>query len=85
MDESGAGGLDDGDDAGSASNSPNLDSSMVDPQGRRASDVFNKAEELKSANKNKGRKRQAEDGQPLLVRPLPVLPLLQRPLPVWLG
>jgi len=66
MDDSGAGGLDDGDEAGSASNSPNLDSSMVDPQGRRASDVFKQAEELKSA-KNKGRKRQAEDGKPMLV------------------
>jgi maltooligosyltrehalose synthase len=66
MDDSGAGGLDDGDEAGSASSSPNLDSSMVDPQGRRASDVFKQAEELKSA-KNKGRKRQAEDGKPMLV------------------
>ena len=30
--------------------SPNLDSSMVDPVGRRASDVFRKAEELRHAS-----------------------------------
>ena len=30
--------------------SPNLESSMVDPVGRRASDVFRKAEELRHAS-----------------------------------
>ena len=47
-----AGDVDAGDvDAGeSVSGSPNLDSSMVDPVGRRASDVFRKAEELRHAS-----------------------------------
>jgi len=40
---------------------------MVDPGGRRASEVFQKAEELKSAKKEKSRKRQAEDGRMPLV------------------
>lgn len=55
------------DDGASAAGSPNLDSSMVDPGGRRASEVFQKAEELKSAKKEKSRKRQAEDGRMPLV------------------
>ena len=53
----GGGDADEGDvdagdvDAGEAvPGSPNLDSSMVDPVGRRASDVFRKAEELRHAS-----------------------------------
>ncbi len=48
----GGGDADEGDvDAGEAvPGSPHLDSSMVDPVGRRASDVFRKAEELRHAS-----------------------------------
>jgi len=67
--DSGAGDLEDEGDSVSVSvsGSPNLDSSMVDPEGRRASDVFRKAEQLRSAKREKKSKRQAEDGRVLLV------------------
>ena len=64
MQDSGAGEMDDGD---SPAGSPNLDSSMVDPGGRRASEVVQKAEELRSAKRDKSRKRQVEDGRMPLV------------------
>ena len=64
MDDSGAGAFEEG---GSASASPNLDSSMINSKGKRASNVFKKGDEVKSASKNKGRKRQAEDGRMVLV------------------
>ena len=55
------------DDGASPAGSPNLDSSMVDPGGRRASEVVQKAEELRSAKRDKSRKRQVEDGRMPLV------------------
>lgn len=64
MDDSGAGALDGND---SASASPNLDSSMVDPKGKRVSTASKKADDSESANRNKGRKRQAGDGRTVLV------------------
>jgi len=59
-------------EGGSVSGSPNLDSSMVNAEGRRASDVgasdvFRKAEELRSAKREKKMKRQADDGRMPLV------------------
>ena len=64
MQDSGCGDMEEA-DQGSAS--PNLDSSMVDPQGRRVSEVFSKAQQLGSNAKGKPRKRQAEQGRMPLV------------------